>query len=318
MIIDILKSDDEQKLENYLHQNPNVDEIIKPNESIKDDYLLNSPNLIDIAAYFGAVNCFIYLQNRDADMTHVDKMGLTIAHFASLGGSTEICDLLDSAGISFEGEDSSGSTAMHYACLSGNFSLVQKLYLRGFDIFAENKIGMRPIHYAAKSNSVELLDFLVSEGANINETNEGRNPLLLAALADRYENVNYLLEKGATIPHFVTTLTGKPELLLVVLARKGYYKTIKALIEKGKMDPNLQDKLGWTPLLHACDQGHIETCKTLVEHGADVNLASVFGFTPTHCAINRENDELKNYLISVGGKVQSKPITSEELQKYLN
>ena len=314
MIFDIFKSDDDDKLDSYLQQNPDVDAIIKPNNSIKEEFLLNSPNLISVAAFYGAVKCFIYLQNRDANMSYVDINGRTVAHFASLGGSSDICDLLDSSGISFEGVDSDGNTSIHYACMSGNLNLVQKLYLRGFDLLLANKNGYKPIHYAAGSKSVDLLDFLVSEGADINEEVDGNTPILLSALENRPDNVSYLIDQKAVVPEFIDK---KGENLLIYLAKKGFDKVISVLINKGKLNPNITDGLGWTPLLHACNIGSIETCKILIENGADVNLASKFGFTPTHCAINRGFEDIKNYLISIGGKIHVKTITSDELQKFL-
>ena len=95
------------------------------------------------------------------------------------------------------------------------------------------------------------------------------------------------------------------------------YGLFKALIEKGNLEPDQVDSLGWSPLLHAAENCHLSTCKVLIEHGSDVNLTSKFGFTATHAAMNKNCEELKNYLISVGGKINTKVITSDELSSLL-
>jgi len=40
-------------------------------------------------------------------------------------------------------------------------------------------------------------------------------------------------------------------------------------VEHG-LDINKESTEGWTPILNACEKGHIEIVKYLVEHGADI------------------------------------------------
>ena len=313
MILDILKKDDENQLENYMQQNPDVDAVIRPYQNNKEPYLLHQPSLISAAAFFGSINCFTFLQHRDASLECVDEDGLTLAHFASLGGNNDICDLLDSSSIPFDAIDKHGCTCLHYACLSENFSLVQKLFLRGLEIDAPNNEGLKPIHFAAQGPSVEILEFLVSEGADFNEKIGSNTPLFLSIINNRPENAKFLIEKGAT----VSPKSPDGKILLIECATKGQNEMVSILIEKCHFNPNEQDELGWTALLHATDQNNIDVCHTLIDHGADVNIASIFGFTPIHCAMNRKFNELIDYFTSIGGKIYKKPITSDTLQTIL-
>ena len=49
-------------------------------------------------------------------------------------------------------------------------------------------------------------------------------------------------------------------------------------------DFGLVDKAGWTALHCACQQGHMECARLLLEHGLKVRAKSVEGFEPIHLA----------------------------------
>ena len=57
--------------------------------------------------------------------------------------------------------------------------------------------------------------------------------------------------------------------------RSGFHtkiETVQDLLEKGELDPNYMDSVGYTPLLIASDKGCNEVVKLLLDHGADPNL----------------------------------------------
>ena len=41
------------------------------------------------------------------------------------------------------------------------------------------------------------------------------------------------------------------------------------------MDPNTQDEGGWTPIVWAADNGHMETAKLLLTLGANPNVQGI-------------------------------------------
>ena len=49
-------------------------------------------------------------------------------------------------------------------------------------------------------------------------------------------------------------------------------KVVTLLLERGA-DVNKVDENGWTALMHAAEEGHVETVTLLLERGADVNAA---------------------------------------------
>ena len=63
-------------------------------------------------------------------------------------------------------------------------------------------------------------------------------------------------------------------------ARKGDAATVKKLLDEG-VDVNTKFRYNATALFYACDHGHLEVVKVLLDRGADMAVKDTFyGFTP--------------------------------------
>jgi ankyrin repeat protein len=63
-------------------------------------------------------------------------------------------------------------------------------------------------------------------------------------------------------------------------ARSGDAATVKKLLDEG-LDVNTKFRYNATALFYACDHGHLDVVKVLLDHGADMTLKDTFyGFTP--------------------------------------
>src|SRR6476646_6940351 len=63
-------------------------------------------------------------------------------------------------------------------------------------------------------------------------------------------------------------------------ARKGDAATVKKLLDEG-VDVNTRFRYNATALFYACDHGHLEVLKVLLDKGADMGSKDTFyGFTP--------------------------------------
>ena len=63
-------------------------------------------------------------------------------------------------------------------------------------------------------------------------------------------------------------------------ARKGDAATVKKLLDEN-VDVNTKFRYGATAIFYACDHGHVEVVKVLLDKGADLTLKDTFyGFTP--------------------------------------
>ena len=56
---------------------------------------------------------------------------------------------------------------------------------------------------------------------------------------------------------------------MFIACQNGHIEIVKYLVEHGA-DINKRNNDGWSPLLIVCFNGHIEIVKYLMEHGADI------------------------------------------------
>ena len=89
-------------------------------------------------------------------------------------------------------------------------------------------------------------------------------------------------------------------------ARKGDAATVRKLLDEG-VDVNTRFRYGTTALFFACDHGHVDVVKVLLDKGADLTLKdSFYGFTPLMLAISPaqkkkpEHTEIAKLLIGRG------------------
>jgi outer membrane protein assembly factor BamB len=106
-------------------------------------------------------------------------------------------------------------------------------------------------------------------------------------------------------------------------ARQGNLALVQAAIEKN-IDVNAQTEYGVTPLSLACDHGHEEVVRYLLDHGADPNIKDRFyRFGPLGWAISRERSAIVSLLVKGGctdidsSLASSVAMGNEELVKIL-
>ena len=85
-------------------------------------------------------------------------------------------------------------------------------------------------------------------------------------------------------------------------ARKGDVAKLKEFLDKG-VDVNTKTQYGATALAYACDKGHVDVVKLLLEHGANVNVKDTFyGEMPLGWALQKENVEILRLLLEKGAE----------------
>ena len=94
-----------------------------------------------------------------------------------------------------------------------NKSLEKVKYLVGekkFDVNLVDSEGLTPIIVASKVGNVEIFDFLISNGANINQSFDKFTPIFNAVRFKNHDLIIYLIEKGVDITHtFISKDLGK-------------------------------------------------------------------------------------------------------------
>ena len=160
-----------------------------------------------------------------------------------------------------------GTTPLHWAAHANEPAIVELLLEAGADASAANRYGVRPISLACINGNAVLTEQLLDAGADPNATAaEGETALMTAARTGSHELVELLLDRGADV-NAVETWRGQTALMWA--AAEGYARLIPTMLSYGA-DPSARSAGGWTPLLFAVRQGHIDVVQTLLEAGFDV------------------------------------------------
>jgi hypothetical protein len=103
---------------------------------------------------------------------------------------------------------------------------------------------------------------------------------------------------------------------LSAAARRGDAAAVKRLLDEG-VDPNTKFRYDVTALMYACDHGHLDVVKVLIDHGADLNVKDTFyGSTPLMLAISPaqkktpEHAEIAKLLIAKGAQGKDEALSS--------
>lgn len=90
-----------------------------------------------------------------------------------------------------------------------------------------------------------------------------KTPMEFAARQGRIEAIDFLIEKGCTLPPDKSA-----ELLLNAISYQDT-EVLKTLLRVPECDPDAADEKGETPLMRAVSRGHFEAVRILLAHGAD-------------------------------------------------
>lgn len=299
--LDIFKTDNSSELSDFVRSVDNVNYIASNlQDKSAPKILLDSPTLISIAAFYGSQECFQMLLYCEANLKISDRQGRLPIHFACAGGSSEICDLLDSSGCDFTPTDNNKKNCLHYACEYGQLNMVQRLFFRNFELTTLSAGKLAPIHYACMSENSDIVDFLCSKGADINcVTADKQTPLLIALKRGDSETLKVLIKYGVDIK--IVESDGMTPLMCA--CRRGNTGIVEVILENESEDPNYTDSLGWAALHFASENNNLEIVSILISHNVDVNLRTKAGMTPTHLALNRQCKEVLAFLQENGGSL---------------
>lgn len=134
-----------------------------------------------------------------------DSEGNVPLHSAVHGGDIKAVELCLKSGAKISTQQHDFSTPVHLACAQGATEIVKLM----FQLQPEEKTTcltsmdvqkMTPLHCAAMFDHPEIVEYLVMEGADINQVDkERRSALLLASLRGGWKTVHTLIRLKADI-----------------------------------------------------------------------------------------------------------------------
>ncbi|GLD57828.1 zinc finger and SCAN domain-containing protein 21-like isoform X5, partial [Lates japonicus] len=205
--------------------------------------------------------CVEYLLRNDADPAVRDKQGYSAVHYASAYGRTLCLELMAS-----------------------ETPLDVLMETSGTDILSdsENQAPVSPLHLAAYHGHCGALEVLLSSLLDVDvRSPEGRTPLSLACSRGHQECVSLLLHHGASpMTHDYT----HKKTAIHAAAMNGHPECLRLLMSNNdqRINVDVQDTNGQTPLMLAVLNGHTECVYSLLSQGASVENQDRWGRTALH------------------------------------
>ena len=134
--------------------------------------------------------------------------------------------------------------------------------------------GRTALMHAAGTGDLARTTFLLQHGADAGaqERKAGESPLHLACLNGCFATARALVERGGASVHAAQSSNGFTALMGA--AQEGHLDIVRWLLDQGAEANYATPATGQTALISACHQGHLEVARCLVESGgARVNAA---------------------------------------------
>jgi uncharacterized protein len=164
-----------------------------------------------------------------------------------------------------------GSTALLWAAHWNDLQTAELLIRAGANANAANDFRMTPLAQACTNGSAAFVDLLLKAGANPNTAiGTGETPLMTCARAGSADAIRMLLVHGANVN---AKEPNQNQTALMWAAAQQHPKVLQALIEAGA-DLQAHTKSGFTALHFAARVGDMESTRTLLAAGIDVNIKS--------------------------------------------
>ncbi|MHB1949536.1 MAG: ankyrin repeat domain-containing protein [Gammaproteobacteria bacterium] len=214
------------------------------------------------------------------DKTITDTYGLNLFHTAVQAEHIELfTKWIEEKQFAVDALTSGGSPALFISIEQGNLAAVAKLIeLKANANFTRSTDKITPLIKAIHENQLNITQHLVAAGADINTQTGGLTPLQRAFLLSHYEVADFLLSKNAKLltqdeqGFIVFSLEQQRQKfpsIMDIAAKNGLTHLMKLLISE-KVDINMSNQNGFTPITLAIIRGDINMTKLLLDNGAKI------------------------------------------------
>ena len=230
--------------------------------------------------------------------------------------------------VDVNAREDDGATALHWAAIRCNVVIAAMLLKAGANPNLTNEQGIGPLYLAITNGSPAIVQLLLDKGADPNLAREdGETPLMTAARLNQLDVMKALLDHGAQLDakekRFGQTAlmwaTGHPAEVRLLVARGAdvhvtskvweitatiYTPTTSTIGKTGipwNNDGAYASKQGGqNALLFAVQKHDLESVRTLLEAGVDVNVASADGTTPLLASLYKWDPLGKEFVAGTG------------------
>jgi len=224
------------------------------------------------AVYSGNVAEARRLLRAGANVALANNYGATPMTLAAEVGSTDMLKVLLEAGANADSPNPDGQTALMAVARTGNVEAAKLLLDHGATVDAKEKWGgQTALMWASARRHPEMMQLLISKGADVDAASIDRDYQRHVTAEGRPKS----LDSGGLTP-------------LLYAARENCIACVDVLL-KNKVDIDLPDPDGASPLLVAIMNANWDLAKQLIAAGADVNQWDIFGESPLLTAVDLRN-----------------------------
>ncbi|XP_030849660.1 ankyrin-3-like [Strongylocentrotus purpuratus] len=232
---------------------------------------------------------------QDGDEKKAVQGGMVMVRMPLILSDLDIQDLLAS-----QGGRTVSRTSLQYAVEGGSLAVVRFLVSQGAEVNESNNAGWTALHLAAQMGHLGIVDYLLGKGAEVAKGDvDGISPLHVAAFIGRCSVIEHLLRRGAEV-NGATKEKGSTALHVGV--QNGHLDITKGLLNHGA-EIDATDNDGWTPLHIAAQNGHIDVMKCLLQQHADVTKVTKKGSSALHLSAANGHTDVTRYLLEHGAEV---------------
>jgi ankyrin repeat protein len=245
-----------------------------------------------------AILAYLLNQEKGPSVNHAQRKGITPLMLAVKRYHNEHIKPLLAAGANVGAVDHRDVGALHYAAQVGNTAAIRILLKAGADCNARTRDGFTPLTVAAANAHLDAFNELLRYGAETHLDDDAQNRTVyhFAAHGGSAAIIRAIAE---SVPALKVGAVAGGYTPLMMAAENGHVDAVRALIGVGA-DPQGTGTRGGTALHVAAQAARVEVMDVLLRAGADVDQATTGGVTPLMLAAGRGRHRAVRYLLDQG------------------
>jgi ankyrin repeat protein len=235
-----------------------------------------------------------------ASVIEKDIQGNTPLHLAAAKNIAIMNMIIAKEGVNVNEPNLAGHTPLYCAIASGRelgHANAKILLEKATNIRQKDVKGNSLLHAATLADSVENIKLLLAKDKDlINiKNNDEMSPLYEAIDKLKTNSAKFLIEQGANLNEQDLNYGNS---LLHVAALRNLPVILSDLLRVGKLDINITNMEGQTPLNYAMHNNSIYSIKFLLEAGANIHDKNNQGYCSFHKAVQINNPEIIKIFIN--------------------